>query len=93
MGGPLPLRTTRQRRPGMSQTCLFHIRSLIFMLGTLFLLASCASHPRYGASPRKKKGCDCPKWNAVPKSRNNEYRVERPILKHDLVAFTHAPHH
>lgn len=93
MGGPLPLRTTRHRRPGMSQSHLFHIRSLIFMFGTLILLAGCASHPRYGASPRKKKGCDCPKWNAVPKSQNNEYRSEHVAPNHDLVTFTHAAHH
>jgi hypothetical protein len=77
----------------MSQTHLFHIRPLIFMFGTLILLAGCASHPRYGASPRKKKGCDCPKWTAVPKSQNNEYRVEHVAPNHDLVTFTHAAHH
>ena len=35
-------------------------------LGALVALTACASGPRYGASKRKKKGCDCPTWNLVP---------------------------
>lgn len=34
----------------------------------LLLLVSCASGPKYGASRKQSKSCECPHWNAVMKS-------------------------
>ncbi len=48
-------------------------RSLINMtlagafLTTSILGMGCASGPRYGASRKHNKSCDCPHWNAVPR--------------------------
>ena len=30
------------------------------------------SGPRYGAARKKKKGCDCPQWNAVPEQKGED---------------------
>lgn len=67
-----------------------NIRPLFFMLGSLLFLMGCASHPRYGASPRKKKGCDCPKWNALPKEASKEYRVQNTNWTPDIAVSTDA---
>lgn len=48
--------------------------TLMMRIGAWALLAAvitgCASGPRYGAQRKKKKGCDCPHWNWVPKHTN-----------------------
>lgn len=37
------------------------------LLTTSIVSTGCASGPKYGASRKsKKRGCDCPHWNAVP---------------------------
>jgi hypothetical protein len=53
---------------------MYRNRSLITMiLAGAFLTTSivgtgCTRGPKYGAARKsKKKGCDCPHWNAVPK--------------------------
>lgn len=46
---------------------------IIMICAGAFLITSiigtgCASGPKYGAARKsRKKGCDCPHWNAVPK--------------------------
>ena len=54
-------------------------RSLITMilagafLTTSIVSTGCASGPKYGAARKsKKRGCDCPHWNAVPKQEGRE---------------------
>lgn len=47
----------------------------IATFGAFLLFAGCASRPRYGASPRHRHGCDCPKWNAVPEVMKKDVRV------------------
>ena len=47
----------------------------IATLGAFLLFAGCASRPKYGAAPRHKHGCDCPKWNAVPPVMKKDVRV------------------
>ena len=86
----LPLRFIRHWRSGMAELLPRNIRASFFMLGSLLFLMGCASHPRYGSSPRKKKGCDCPKWNAVPSNNQNEYRVHQAAQNPDLAIFTDA---
>jgi hypothetical protein len=53
----------------------------MFLLFTL-LVSGCASGPHYG-SGKKRKECDCPKWNAVPKAPTKDVRVSidglRPV--------------
>ena len=84
MAGPLHLQASRPRRYGMSQTRYFNPRSLLFMFGTILTFAGCASH-HYGAAPKHKRGCDCPKWNAVPmKEKKNELRVYMTERNSDL---------
>lgn len=58
---------------------MYRNRSLITMiLAGAFLTTSiastgCASGPKYGAARKtKKRGCDCPHWNAVPKQEGRE---------------------
>jgi hypothetical protein len=58
---------------------MYRNRSLIIMiLAGAFLTTSivgtgCASGPKYGAARKsKKRGCDCPHWNAVPKQEGRE---------------------
>jgi hypothetical protein len=34
---------------------------------TSIIGGGCASGPKYGASGKRSKSCDCPHWNAVPK--------------------------
>lgn len=58
---------------------MYRKRSLITMvLAGAFLTTSivgtgCASGPKYGAVRKsKKRGCDCPHWNAVPKQEGSE---------------------
>lgn len=69
----------------MSQTRYFNPRSLFFMFGTLLIFSGCASHPRYGATKKHKRGCDCPKWNVVPmKDNKNELRVDMTERNSDL---------
>jgi hypothetical protein len=43
--------------------CAMRSGAWLMVLG--LVLASCASGPSYGAARKKKKGCDCPHWNAV----------------------------
>jgi hypothetical protein len=47
----------------------------IIAFGAFLLVAGCASRPKYGASPRHKHGCDCPKWNAIPNGLKDGVRV------------------
>ncbi len=86
----LPLSTIRHWRSCMAEILPRNIRALVFMLGSLLFLMGCASHSRYGASPRKKKGCDCPKWNAVPPGSSKEYRVDNAMRTNDTSVFTDA---
>jgi hypothetical protein len=44
-----------------------------FLAGALassFFLSGCGGSPRYGASHKKSKSCDCPHWNKVTKKSN-----------------------
>jgi hypothetical protein len=41
------------------------MRRLLPLALIALFTASCASGPKYGAARKKKKGCDCPHWNAV----------------------------
>ena len=34
---------------------------------TILLSEGCANGPKYGASKKHSKSCDCPHWNALPK--------------------------
>ncbi|MEO8734600.1 MAG: hypothetical protein ABI373_09740 [Flavobacteriales bacterium] len=55
------------------------------MIASWMVIMGCASHPRYGAAPKHKRGCDCPKWNAVPlKDVKNELRVDMTQRNSDL---------
>jgi hypothetical protein len=58
---------------------MYRNRSLVTMIfAGAFLITSivgtgCASGPKYGAARKsKKRGCDCPHWNAVPKQEGRE---------------------
>ncbi|MFN8351025.1 MAG: hypothetical protein U0U25_06135 [Flavobacteriales bacterium] len=42
-------------------------RTLCLALLLLELGAGCAGGPKYGAARKRRKGCDCPHWNAVPR--------------------------
>ena len=54
----------------------------------------CASHPRYGAAPKHKRGCDCPKWNAVPvKEKKDELRVDLTGRNNDLANLNDGSSH
>lgn len=78
----------------MSQTRSFNIGTSFFMIGSLMVFMGCASHPRYGASPRHKRGCDCPKWNAVPvKGGQNGLRVDLMKGNRDLATLDHGSSH
>ena len=90
MAGLLPLRTIRHWRSGMAELPPRIIRPLFFMFGSLLFLMGCASHPRYGASPHKKKGCDCPKWNSVPPGSKKEFRVDNTMPTPDTAVFSDA---
>ncbi len=67
------------------------------MLGIILFASACASHPRYGASPRHKRGCDCPKWNAMPRPAHHTLNAEIPKgnQRHfnPYSSTTNAPHH
>lgn len=54
---------------------LSSIRVVAGACTVLVLCMSCASGPRYGASPKHKKECDCPKWNAVPAPPSRDVRA------------------
>lgn len=42
-------------------------------LTTTIVGTGCASGPKYGAARKsRKKGCDCPHWNAVPKQEGRD---------------------
>ena len=63
------------------------------MFGTLMIFAGCASH-NYGAAPKHKRGCDCPKWNAVPmKEKENERRVDMMERNSDLANLNDGSRH
>lgn len=58
---------------------MYRKRSLITMilagafLTTSIVSTGCASGPKYGAARKtKKRGCDCPHWNAVPKQEGRD---------------------
>lgn len=40
---------------------------VVVVLAVAVLVGGCATGPRYGASRKHSKSCDCPHWNAVPK--------------------------
>ncbi len=77
---------------GMPTLVFPHSRTLLAMLGSLLILSGCASQ-RYGTPHRKKRGCDCPKWNAAPAPATPEYRVEQHRPPPDLACFSDATHH
>lgn len=63
-------------------------------LATLLLTASCASGPRYGASRKHKKECDCPKWNALPRpAPGRDVRADLEDLSNDPTVTAHASRH
>lgn len=63
-------------------------------LATLLLTASCASGPRYGASRKHKKECDCPKWNALPRPADGrDVRADLEAPSNDANVTAHASHH
>ena len=41
-------------------------------VATCAMSTGCVSGPRYGAARKKKKGCDCPHWNAVPEQKGED---------------------
>ena len=55
------------RSPYLTRLGVIGISAMLFM--------SCASGPKYGASKRKKKGCDCPHWNQAPSRDKNGVRA------------------
>lgn len=65
--------------------------TLLLMFGTLILATGCASRPRYGAAPRHKRGCDCPKWNAAPQAAGKD--VHAQVTDPDFPRLTNAAHH
>jgi hypothetical protein len=42
------------------------------LITTLVVVTGCAGGPKYGASGKRSKSCDCPHWNAVPKQEGRE---------------------
>jgi hypothetical protein len=63
-------------------------------LATLLITPGCASGPKYGASRKREKGCDCPKWNALPQRAGQDVRVDTEDAKNDPVNVTaHVTHH
>lgn len=90
----LTLPTPPPLLPGMSQTRSFSIFTSFFMIGIWMAVTGCASHARYGAAPKHKRGCDCPKWNAVPvKEKKNELRVDMTERNSDLAHLNHGSSH
>lgn len=64
------------------------------MIGIWMVFMGCAAHPRYGASPKHKHGCDCPKWNALPvHEKKNELRVDVMERNSDLAQLNHGSSH
>ena len=59
----------------------------------LLFLTACASHPRYGASPRHKRGCDCPKWNAAPAVPGKDIRVQAPERPKENLSLNDGHHY
>lgn len=59
------------------------------------LLLGCASHPRYGSAPKHKRGCDCPKWNAIPAEKGDRkgLRVDMTERNGDLATLYHGSSH
>lgn len=77
----------------MSRSPFFHTRTLLLLFGTLLIAAGCASRPPYGASPRHKRGCDCPKWNAVPGGPGKDIRVDGPERPRDIASLNDGHDH
>lgn len=67
--------------------------TLLLMLGTLVIVSGCASRPRYGAAPRHKRGCDCPKWNAAPGHESKDVRAQLINQAPEHSSVHHATHH
>ena len=44
------------------------------LLATSVIGTGCAGGARYGAARKKKRGCDCPHWNAVPQQKGEDGR-------------------
>ena len=64
------------------------------MIGMWMFFTGCASHPRYGSAPKHKRGCDCPKWNALPgKENKNELRVDMLERNSDLAQVNDGSSH
>ncbi|MBL7964470.1 MAG: hypothetical protein JNM31_11590 [Flavobacteriales bacterium] len=48
---------------------------------TGLLVLGCTSAPRHGAARKKKKGCDCPKWNRTESRQDGRHAFTWP--KHE----------
>lgn len=63
-------------------------------LAILTTASGCASGPRYGASRKHRKECDCPKWNALPRATGRDVRAMKEEQQNDPENVTaHATHH
>ncbi len=64
---------------------------LLLLSGTAMVLQGCAgTRPRYGAAPHKKRGCDCPKWNALPPTDRGLRHADRANYPHHHALLTDA---
>lgn len=79
--------------PGMHKSRYINTLFLLFIMGTMLSTSGCASNRHYGASPHKKRGCDCPKWNAVPAHPGKGIRVETVRAEQDLALLNDASRH
>lgn len=44
----------------------------VALITTVIIGTGCGGGPKYGASGKRNKKCDCPHWNAVPKQEGRE---------------------
>ncbi len=67
--------------------------AFLIPLALLMVLSACGG-PRHGVIKQKKRrGCDCPKWNSLPTPPRDERRVEYYPHRSDLAALPHGTPH
>lgn len=84
----------RSANGGSPMAHFYPYKPVFLLLLALAMIFSACGGPRHGVIKQKKRrGCDCPKWNSLPAAPADERRVDIYPQRSDLAALPHATPH